>query len=112
MTATRAIWFLPLCLLLLGAALLGWRQGWRAANVTAGEVVAAYAARYVAERRAAGTGADAGPADCRATAAAAQGQWLVVVCGPVPYDPARHYTYHVNRFGGLVRRVGPSRPET
>ena len=99
--------FLPFALMVALAALFGWRQGWLVANVTETQVIEAYAERYLAARAAAGTGADAARSDCRARPDPGGASWLVVVCGPEPYDPARHYTYYVNRFGGLDRVVGP-----
>ncbi|MCE0504287.1 hypothetical protein LR948_02880 [Roseivivax sp. GX 12232] len=98
--------FLPFALIVALAGLFGWRQGWLVANVSETEVIAAYAERYLADRRAAGTGPGA-PSDCRARPAPEGAGWLVVICGSEPHDPARHYTYYVNRFGGLERQVGP-----
>ncbi|MHA6325588.1 hypothetical protein [Roseivivax sp. CAU 1753] len=99
--------FLPFALIVALAALFGWRQGWLVANVTETEVIEDYAARYMTARHAAGTGAGAAPTDCRARPDPGAVSWLVVVCGPEPYDPSRHYTFYVNRFGGLDRLVGP-----
>ncbi|QFT64114.1 hypothetical protein [Roseivivax sp. THAF30] len=99
--------FLPFALLVAMAALVGWRQGWIVANVTETQVIEAYAERYMADRQAAGTGEGAARSDCRARPAPEGAGWLVVICGPSPHDPARHYTYYVNRSGGLERLVGP-----
>ncbi|ETX29461.1 hypothetical protein [Roseivivax isoporae] len=103
----RWAWFLPVGCLVALAAVLGWRQGWIHANVTETQVIAAYAERYLSDRAAAGTAESARPSDCRARPGTAAGVWLVVICGPEPYDPARHYTYYVTRAGGLSRVVGP-----
>lgn len=105
----RWIWFLPLGLIVALAALVGWRQGWLVANVTETQVINAYAARYLDDRAAAGTGDGARASDCRARPSPEVGVWLVVICGPDPHDPARHYTYHVTRFGGLREVVGPTK---
>ncbi|SLN42844.1 hypothetical protein ROJ8625_02107 [Roseivivax jejudonensis] len=107
MRGRGALWFAPVAGLVALAAVLGWRQGWIAANVTETEVIAAYAQRYLADRAADGTGAQARASECRAVPAREVGAWLVVICGPDPHDAARHYTYYVARDGGLVRRVGP-----
>ncbi|SIS70174.1 hypothetical protein SAMN05421759_102475 [Roseivivax lentus] len=103
--------FLPFALMVALTALIGWRQGWLVANVTETEVIEATAATYVQMRREAGTDADAQWSDCRARPDPTGTSWLVVVCGPEPYDPARHYTFYVSRFGGIERVVGPEARE-
>src|SRR6056297_103550 len=92
----RWIWFLPVGILLLVAALLGYRQGWLMANMTETAAIQMMAARYVEE-----AGEGARPSDCWAQPGEAV--WLVVRC---ERDGAR-WEYHVNRFGGLERRYGP-----
>ena len=92
----RWIWFLPVGILLLVAALLGYRQGWLMANMTETAAIQMMAARYVEE-----AGEEARPSDCWAQPGEAV--WLVVRC---ERDGAR-WEYHVNRFGGLERRYGP-----
>lgn len=104
---TRVLWVAPVALLVALAGVLGWRQGWVHANVTETEVIATYAQRYLADRAADGTGEGARPSECRAMPARESGAWLVVVCGPEPHDPERHYTYYVRRDGGLRHVVGP-----
>ncbi|SFD81450.1 hypothetical protein [Roseivivax sediminis] len=103
----RLVWFLPVGLLVALAALLGWRQGWIHANVSETQVIAMYAQQYLDDRARDGTGQGAQPSECRAVPGEGSGVWLVVVCGPEPHDPARHYTYYVTRAGDLARVVGP-----
>ena len=100
-----ALW-LPVGVLVALAAVLGWRAGWVEANVDESAVIAMYAERYLQDRAAAGTGPGLA-SECRARPAPAGQGWLVVICGPMPHDAARHYTYYVARDGGLVRVVGP-----
>ncbi len=104
---TRVMWLLPVALLVVLAFYLGWQQGYARATLTETDVITAYAEQYLEDRTAAGTGADASLAECRAVPGREPGVWLVVVCGPEPHDPARHYTYYVTRSGGLARKVGP-----
>ena len=102
----RWIWFAPVGLIVALAALLGWRHGWIVANVTETQVIDAYAARYLRDRARDGTGATAAARDCRARPS--ERAWLVVICGPEPHDPARSYTYYVERDGRLRFLVAPS----
>lgn len=90
----RWVWWLPVGVLLIVAALLGYRQGWLAANMTETAAIELYAARYMEE-----TGAPA--ADCVAVPGAEV--WLIVRCG----EDGAAYEYHVNRFGGLIQAYGP-----
>jgi L-asparaginase II len=85
-------------MLVLCAALLGYRQGWLAANMTETAAIEMMAGRYTAE-----AGAEARPFDCWAQPG--EGVWLVVRC---ERDGAR-WEYHVNRFGGLERWFGPQK---
>jgi hypothetical protein len=92
----RWLWWTPVGLLVLGAAVLGYRQGWLVANMTETDAIQRMAALYVQE-----AGAEARVSDCWAQPA--EGVWLVVRCAR---DGAR-WEYHVNRLGGLERRFGP-----
>ncbi|MFD1344240.1 hypothetical protein [Litorisediminicola beolgyonensis] len=104
----RWVWFLPVGLLVVLAALLGWRQGWHVATLTETDVIERAAARYLSDREAAGTADGARAEQCRARPAPGNsGAWLVVICGPEPHDPDRHYTYYHRRDGALMRVVGP-----
>jgi hypothetical protein len=94
----RWLWWMPVGMLVLCAALLGYRQGWLAANMTETAAIEMMAGRYIAE-----AGAEARPFDCWAQPG--EGVWLVVRC---ERDGAR-WEYHVNRFGGLERWFGPQK---
>jgi hypothetical protein len=96
-----------MALLVVLAALFGWRHGWVAANVTETEVITAYAQRYLEDRARDGTGETAVATECRARPS--ERVWIVVICGPEPHDPMRHYTYYVGRDGRLVQVVGPEK---
>lgn len=82
---------------LLGlTAVLGWREGRAFVTMTEGDVIAAYAQRYVAQ-----AGPGARPSDC--TAEPGDAAWLVIRCGRGPVTE-----YHVSRFGWLKRITGPA----
>ena len=100
MTGRWWLW-LPVVALTLAVGVYALRLGWVAATITETDVIERYAAVYVGETGAART-------DCRAVPGQGGAVWLVVICGPVPFDPARHYEYHANRLGGLVFQGGPS----
>lgn len=85
----RWLWWSPLAVLLLLTALLGYRQGWLAANLTESGAIETYAARYMQETGAA-------QADCTAVPGAQV--WLVIRCG----TGQDRRIYRVNRFGRLV----------
>lgn len=87
---------MPVGVLVLCTALLGYRQGWLAANMTETAAIELMVGRYIDE-----AGAEARPSDCWAQPGAQS--WLVVRC---ERDGLR-WDYHVNRFGGLERRFGP-----
>ncbi|MBS0124270.1 hypothetical protein [Thetidibacter halocola] len=86
---SRWLWFLPLAALTLVGALLAFRYGWVAANLSETAAIETYAARYMDE-----TGSPA--ADC--TAVPGNRVWLVIRCG----SGQDRIVYRVNRFGGLV----------
>lgn len=100
------IWTLEIKLVLSALVLMalaaGLWAGQRAMGVSESDAIAAQAARYRAE-----AGPGAAPGDCRAVPGRAHGAWLIVACGPVPFDPARHREYHLGRFGGVIRSLGP-----
>jgi hypothetical protein len=107
---TRNWWlWAPLAVLCALAALLGLRYGIQVASLTETDVINRFADRYLADRAAAGTGAGAARTDCMAYPAAPEdhGIWLIVSCGPTPYDAARQYEYAVSRSGRLVQARGP-----
>ncbi|WP_421907205.1 hypothetical protein [Mameliella sp.] len=85
----RLLLWLPLAVLVTLGAVLAFRAGWIAANLTESMAIESYAARYMAE-----TGARA--ADC--TAVPGSQVWLVIRCG----TGQDRRVYRVNRFGGLV----------
>ncbi|WGW02546.1 hypothetical protein [Tropicibacter oceani] len=93
----RWLWFLPVALVVLLGALMAFRLGWIAANLTESEAIAAYAARFAAQE-----GAGVENWDCLGRPGEAV--WLVIRCGTA----ARYWEYQVNRFGGLVGIIGPS----
>ncbi len=91
----RWLWVAPLGLIVLMAGYAGVRLGETRANLTATEVIATYAARYVAE-----TGGQL--TDCLAVPADADGLWLEVIC-----EGAARRVYAVDRFGRHVRTDEP-----
>ena len=99
----------PLGLLLIGAAYAGITFGLGASRVSETDVINRYATQYLEDRAEAGTGQGATLSDCVAYPGAPEdrGVWLVVSCGPTPYDSARHYEYYVNRFGRLTSAGRP-----
>lgn len=98
---------MPLLLVILFAALLGLRQGLRSSQTTETDIINAYASRYLEARRDAGTGMGAGLTDCVAYPGQEERIWLIVSCGPSPFDAARHYEYTIGRRGQLLRTRGP-----
>ena len=83
--------------------------GTLAADLTETEVIEDYANRYLMDRTRAGTAEGAALTDCMAYPAAPQDApvWLVVSCGPTPFDASRQYEYYVNRWGLLKLAAGP-----
>ena len=72
------------------------------------DVINAFAAQYLADRDHDGTRSGASLTDCAAYAARnGDPGWLVVVCGPSPFDATRHYAYVVDHSGRLIERRGP-----
>ncbi|RLJ60337.1 hypothetical protein BCF46_0535 [Litoreibacter meonggei] len=71
-------------------------------KLTEAQIIETYAARYL----------DTHPAakrtDCRARPALVKTTRMVVICGPEPFDAARHYEYHVGPLGGLIAQNGPA----
>ncbi|MFK7765104.1 MAG: hypothetical protein AB8B62_17710 [Roseobacter sp.] len=117
----RWLWWTPLVVVTLACALFWFRMGWIAAFTTETEVINTYAARYLENRKRDGTAEGAKPTDCAAYPGQAPGIWLVIRCGPTPFDPTRHYEYHVNRLGNFEYGWNPhsegtppsaNRPET
>jgi hypothetical protein len=103
----RWLWWAPLGLLTLWAAVHFFRMGWIALRMTETDVINSFATRYLESRHRDGTAAGARATDCVAYPGEDRGIWLVISCGPTPYDPHRHYEYNVNRFGGLEYGSGP-----
>ncbi|WP_121629994.1 hypothetical protein [Tropicibacter alexandrii] len=85
----RWLWYLPLSLILLASALLGYRYGVVWVNMDRGEAAAVWAAHYARE-----AGGD--PATCLALPDEAA--WLALRCGA----DERAWTYRISRFGQLV----------
>ncbi len=85
------------------AALLVYRQGYVAAQMTETDVINHYAAVYVA-----GGPDGAKVTDCVATAGTRAGVWIVVRCG----GPAHLVEYRVDRFGRLVEGDVVKEPRT
>lgn len=104
----RWVWFLPVGALTAALGLWGFRMGWIASTITETEVIHAYAQRYLAERAAQGAEYTAAITDCVAYPAVQRGVWIVVSCEPGTQNGDVRYTYHVNRFGGLVSKGKPA----
>jgi len=66
------------------------------------EITETYAARYL------DTHQQAQRTDCRARPAPAKTTRMVAICGPEPFDAARHYEYRVGLLGGLIKQNGPA----
>ena len=88
-----------LCLLGLLAAALYQRA---TLQVTETQIIETYASQYLEQ---AGQGAKL--TDCRAVPGQSAATRMVVICGPEPFDAARHYEYHVGPLGGLITKHGP-----
>ena len=98
----RWLWWAPLGLLTLGAAVMGLRLGWIAATITETDVITRFSQTYLADH-----GAAAEVTDCYATPGQdLRGIWIVVRCQP--FGGEGTYAYFVNGFGGLeyARRPG------
>jgi hypothetical protein len=98
----RPLHYAGLALLTL-VGLLAFAQYQRAAlELTETQIIQTYAARYL----------DTHPAaqrtDCRARPAPAKTTRMVAICGPEPFDAARHYEYRVGLLGGLIKQNGPA----
>lgn len=93
----RWLWWMPLGVLTLVVGLMMFRAGWIVARITETDVIAHYAALYVA-----GAGPGARMTDCSAMPSQAPGVWLVIRCG-------ENTLYPVDRFGRLVMPGGDDR---
>ncbi|PTX56577.1 hypothetical protein C8N43_1236 [Litoreibacter ponti] len=69
-------------------------------KLTETEIIETYAARYL------DTHPQADMTHCRARPGQGATR-MVVICGPEPFDAARHYEYHVGPLGGLIEENGP-----
>jgi len=87
----RAVFFLPLAVVVLGGVALALLLGGRAATTTETEVIERVAAMYVATGGA--------RTDCRAVPAQSDGLWLVITCED---DAGRGVEYFVDRFGEVA----------
>ncbi|MCH2095225.1 MAG: hypothetical protein MK160_08945, partial [Rhodobacteraceae bacterium] len=103
MSPQKLLFWTPFAVLTLAAAMFGFQYGWIVWHSTETDVINRFAASYVAQ-----TGAPA--TDCRALPGENEHIWLVVICGPVPFNPTQQYEYHVNRLGALVHFEGPQAP--
>ena len=91
----RLLWWAPLGLAAVAAALVGLRYGWIATQITETDVITHYAQKYLSDH-----GASARLEDCVARPGqSARGVWIVVSCQPEGVQG--RYEYHVNRFGAL-----------
>ena len=96
----RWLWWAPLAILTVWAALALFRAGWVVARITETDVILHYANRYAIEG-----GKEAKITDCSATPSADPAIWLVIRCG-------RDTFYPVDRFGRLVLpRRDPTAPK-
>lgn len=86
--------FLPLMALICFVGYLGFQLG-RAAPPSEGDVIAKWAAEYVAW-----AGGQAKPTDCYATPGGGD-VWMVITC--VPMHPQQTIQYAVKRDGSLAR---------
>lgn len=95
MPPLRLIWLAPLAMLMCLIGLLGLEMGQSVAGLSETDVIEAMSRRYQSEVPG-GTSRDcvARPGIGRA--------WVVVSCGPEPFDAARHRSYVVDRLGRLV----------
>ncbi|WP_323770098.1 hypothetical protein [Antarctobacter sp.] len=100
------VWWMPLVGLVSLMAVHFFRLGWIAANLTEGDVIAAYAQRYLKDRARDGTATGARISDCVAYPGEDAGIWLRILCGPSG-DPFRQYQYEVDRLGQFVRGWTP-----
>ncbi|EPX79910.1 hypothetical protein [Litoreibacter arenae] len=91
---------LTLLTLLLLAALAQYQRA--ALNLTETQIIETYVARYL------DTHPQAKLTDCRAQPTQTKTTRMVVICGPEPFDAARHYEYHVGPLGGLIAQNGPA----
>ena len=102
MTALRPLHWAGLALLCL-VGILAVAQYQRAAlGLTETEIIVTYAARY----------RDTHPAaqrtDCCAQPTQIRTTRMVAICGPEPFDAARHHEYRVGLLGGLIKQNGPA----
>ncbi|MEM9576056.1 MAG: hypothetical protein AAF999_03475 [Pseudomonadota bacterium] len=103
----RWLWWTPIAALTCLAAVWGFRLGWIMITTTETDVIEIYAQKYLEDRARDGTAEGAILADCVAYPGDTPGIWIIVSCGPDPFDASLHYEYSVNRFGGLEYSAGP-----
>ncbi|WP_420005832.1 hypothetical protein [Arenibacterium sp. LLYu02] len=101
----RLLWWLPISVLALGLAGIGFRYGILRQGMSEGAVIAAYAERYLADHRAAELPGQARLSDCSARPSDGLWVWVVVRC-QAP-GAGVEFVYEVNWLGGLNRHSGP-----
>lgn len=111
----RLLWWVPISLLALMLAGIGFRYGIIRQGMSEGDVIAAYATRYLADHAAAGFAGQAQTSDCAARPGESLWVWMVVRCRA--RGAGVEFVYEVNWLGGLHRHSGPqplspARPET
>lgn len=102
MTRLSPLHYAVIALLALFALLAAAQYQRAALTITETQIIETYASQYLA---AAPEGAKL--TDCRAKPGQNTGIRMVVICGPEPFDAARHYEFHVGPLGGLIAQHGP-----
>jgi len=118
----RIAHWIPVALLALVLAGIGFRYGLIRQGITETDVITLYAQKYLADHAAAGQAgraltSRAKASDCAARPGAGLWTWLVVICHPAGAEVGQGFRYEINWLGGLIRasRPGhhrPSEPET
>ena len=110
----RLLWWLPISVLALVLAGVGFRYGILRQGMSEGDVIAAYATRYLDDHQAAALVGQPDLSDCAARPGNSLWVWMVVRC--VAPNAKVEFLYEVNWLGGLNRHSGPqpmqpARPE-
>lgn len=91
----------PLVALAALASVAGLRHGTATAALTETDAIERGVTAYLA----------GGDPRVRTDCAGVPGQgrvWIEVVCGPLPFDPARHHQFGIDRQGRLIAARGPA----
>ncbi|WP_416368099.1 hypothetical protein [Tritonibacter mobilis] len=105
----RIAYWIPIAMLALVLAVVGFRYGLIRQGITETDVITLYAQKYLGDHADSGALGSAQISDCAARPAE-RGHlwtWLVVTCRPEGHTDAGSFRYRINWLGGLIEYIAP-----